>query len=395
MHYLELAHEAQLHREAYIALLDGLLQSTAAKRHFAQRVGITPQYLSYLLNPFDRTPGPDLARKMVDALPLDVTARDPLLQHLLLSSERRLQAHRTAQQEFPQVNLATHMALIQQAQTAANFAQHPEQAKAQQQALQATGALLLQQMSPMCYPLDYAQLCLWLHSVESARDLHANAIYHAKKARAVLGNFVRTDFGPAERERFADLAFHALRLEAVTYYNLKVARAAYDLCCAGEALPEVKQRPQTWLPHLYRDKINAYAELPRFSIRAAEAWAHHGKQLCEQIAHDEAPLWALMLDRSLARAYLRYGNVKKAMVLLQPFVEQVNRLPLVGVLHRVSFLRVYAEALWLSGERQAWESVIASTLHLASSAGLTHQIAEIKKRYGASVEWVAGVAGEK
>lgn len=382
MHYLELAHEAQLHREAYIALLNGLLQTTATKRRFAQRVGITPQYLSYLLNPFDRTPGPDLARKMVDALPLDATARDHLLQHLLLSSERRLQAHRMVQQEFSQVNLATHMALIQQAQAAANFAQHPDQAKAQQQVIQATGALLLQQMSPMCYPLDYAQLCLWLHSVESARNLHANAIYHAKKARAVLGNFVRTDFGPAERERFDDLAFHALRLEAVTYYNLKVACSAYDLCCAGEALPEVKQRPQAWLPHLYRDKINAYAELPRFSIRNAEAWAHHGKLLCEQSAHDEAPLWAFMLDRSLAQAYLRYGNPKKAAHLLQRLAAEVDHLPVVGILHRVSFLKTYAEALWNVGDRQTWEAVTTSALHLADSAGLIHQSIELKRRYG-------------
>jgi hypothetical protein len=95
-----------------------------------------------------------------------------------------------------------------------------------------------------------------------------------------------------------------------------------------------------------------------------------------------------MLDRSLAQAYLRYGNVKKATALLQPLVEQVDRLPLVGVLHRVSFLRVYAEALWLAGDRQAWEDVMRVTCQLADDAGLTHQMAEIRRRYGDSLEAV-------
>ena len=382
MHYLELAHEAQLHREAYIALLDGLLQTTAAKRHFAQRVGITPQYLSYLLNPFDRTPSPALARKMVDALPLEAAERETLYEHLLLASERRLKAQLALQQAFAQVDFVTQLDFIRQAYAAANFATDPAQAKTQQQLVRSAGNLLLQQMPPTLHPLAYAQLCLWLHSVESANNAHAHAIYHAKKARAVLGAFVRTDFPLAERDHFADLTFNALRLEAVTYYNLKVARPAYELCCAGETLPAVQQHPQSWLPHLYRDKINAYSQLPRFAIREAEQWTRHGKQLCEQVAHDEAPLWAIMLDRALAQAYLRYGKVKKATALLQPLVEELPRLPVVGLLHRVSVLRIYAEALWLAGDRQQWASVLATTWQLADSAGLTHQLAEIRHRYG-------------
>lgn len=381
MHYLELAHEAQLHREAYIAVLDGLLQTTAAKRHFAQSVGITPQYLSYLLNPFDRTPSPGLARKMVDALPLEVTEHANLLEHLLLSSERRLKAQIALQQEFTQVDVATHIALIHEAHTTANFATDPEQAKAQQQVVRTAGNLLLQRMRAAVYPLDYAQLCLWLHSVESASNLHANAIYHAKKARSRLSTLVRVDFRPEDRERFDDLSFNALRSEAVAYHNLNENRSAYSLCCAGEALPEVQHRPQAWLPHLYRDKINAYSQLPRFSIRAVEGWVRQGKQLCEQVTHDEAPLWAFMLDRSLAQAYLRYGNVKKATSLLHRLAAEVDHLPVVGILHRVSFLKTYAEALWNVGDRQTWEAVTASTIHLADSAGLAHQALELKRRY--------------
>lgn len=384
MHYLALAQEAQLHREAYIATLNGLLQTPAAKQQLAQTVGITPQYLSNLLNPFDRTPSPALATKIVDALPLDRAARDNLLEHLLLSSEQRLQVQWMLQREFSQVDVATQLDLIHRAHSAANFVTDPQQANARQQTVHTAGTLLLQQIQPMVQPLDYAQLCLWLHGVESSRNLHTNAIYHAKKARAVLSHFARTEFGPDNRERFDEFTFTALRLEAVTYTNLKVARSAYELCCAGEVLPEVTYRPAAWLPHLYRDKINAYSALPRFSIRAAERWAHHGKQLCEGVAHDQAPLWAFMLDRSMAQAYLRYGSVKKAMKLLKPLVEELEKLPVAGLLHRVSFLKTYAEALAMEGDQQTWTAVIASALELAEGAGLTHQIAEIKEQYGAN-----------
>ena len=99
MHYLELAHEAQLHREAYIAVLNGLLQTTAAKRTFAQSIGITQQYLSYLLNPFDRTPSPEVVafrrgdslgaglrtrREQKFALKLKYTHLDPSLLSLVM-----------------------------------------------------------------------------------------------------------------------------------------------------------------------------------------------------------------------------------------------------------------------------------------------------------------------
>ncbi|MEZ4860031.1 MAG: hypothetical protein R3C14_01930 [Caldilineaceae bacterium] len=386
MHYLELAHEAQLHREAYIAVLNGLLQTTAAKRHFAQSVGITPQYLSYLLNPFDRTPGPDLARKMVDALPLDAVERDHLLDHLLLSNVRRLQAKRALDQALPQADIATQLTLIRQAHTTATFATDPQQAHAQQQVVRTTGTLLLQQISPATHPLDYAQLCIWLHGVESACNFHVNAIYHAKQARAVLSNFVRCDFDPAQRPRFDDLSFTALRLEAVAYHNLKVARTAYELCCVGEDLPEVKRRPAVWLPHLYRDKINAYSELPRFSIRAAEQWARQGKEFCDQVVDEQAPLWAFMLDRSLAQAYLRYGKLQPALELLQRLGNEVDQLPVVGVLHRVAFLKTYAEALWVAGDHQTWQEVMGTTLRLIRRAGLTHQLAEIKRRYGEAID---------
>ena len=78
--------EAQLHKEAYSAAVKSALRTPGAKQDFAERVGISTQYLSYLLNPDDpRTPGPEVARKIADALPLDPEQRADVFEHLLLA----------------------------------------------------------------------------------------------------------------------------------------------------------------------------------------------------------------------------------------------------------------------------------------------------------------------
>jgi hypothetical protein len=93
-------------------------------------------------------------------------------------------------------------------------------------------------------------------------------------------------------------------------------------------------------------------------------------------------LWAFMLDRSLAQAYLRYGNLKKARRLLEQLQTGVGRLPVAGALHRVIFLKSYAEVCWREGDQDDWIDVMRSAIHLATTAGLRHQVEEIRTHYG-------------
>ncbi len=64
------AWEAQLHKEAYSAAINSVLRTPGTKHRFAARVGITPQYLSYLLDPNDpRAPGPEVPQNIANTLP--------------------------------------------------------------------------------------------------------------------------------------------------------------------------------------------------------------------------------------------------------------------------------------------------------------------------------------
>jgi len=380
MLYIELACEAQLHRETYIAVLNGLLQEPASKRQFAKTVGITPQYLSYLLNPYDRLPGAALARKMVAALPLDADARADLYEHMLLAREKRVKACQVILQDFGRTDVAMHLDIIQRAQQAAVFSRDPHQANVQQQVMRNSGVLLLSQLMPSVYPLEFAQLALWLSEMEGILNRQMNALYYAKQAHSVLSHIERTDFKLEAREHFDQLVVNTLRTEGVAYHNLKLDGTAYARYCAAEQTPAAARQAGAWLPHLYRDKINAYSGGARFSIRSVEAWVQHGKTLCEQSVHPQAALWSFMLDHSLAKAYLRYGNLKKGERLLTNLNEALPRLPVVGPLHRVLFLKIYAEAFWQTGDQAGWQAMLGSALTLATDAGLTHQIGEISRQ---------------
>jgi hypothetical protein len=100
--------EAQLHREVYVAVLNGLLRTPGEKRAFAQKVGISPVYLSYLLAldsgassyPTLRTPSLKVAQRIAQAAPAPADVRESLLLHMTLSNDKRVQSQRLAKQDL-------------------------------------------------------------------------------------------------------------------------------------------------------------------------------------------------------------------------------------------------------------------------------------------------------
>ncbi|MBK8024621.1 MAG: hypothetical protein IPK19_25145 [Chloroflexi bacterium] len=83
--FLTQAEQAALHRHTYTSVLKGLLAHGEAKYFAAERLGITPVYLSNLLDPDHPPPSPALAKRMVGALPLDADQRTGLLEHMILA----------------------------------------------------------------------------------------------------------------------------------------------------------------------------------------------------------------------------------------------------------------------------------------------------------------------
>src|SRR5579862_6861021 len=94
---IELALEEQAHRVAYRALLQSVLREPGSKERLARTVGISRQYLSYLLSPaygdgrIYRVPSARIAERIAAVLPAEPLVREQVREHMQLASQRRLQ----------------------------------------------------------------------------------------------------------------------------------------------------------------------------------------------------------------------------------------------------------------------------------------------------------------
>ena len=201
--------------------------------------------------------------------------------------------------------------------------------------------------------LDAIELCLVLHDVESVLNLHGDALYHALQARALLDG-IADPRAVSDRERYQHYQVNVVRAFAVAFHNLKLSRAAYDACLEADARAVAQKQLNLWRPHIVRDAINALSQRPRFALSTVEGLADRARAVAGQ---DDAtsPLWELLLDRSLGRAYLRYGNLKKARRVLRDQLDALDRTAVLGPLHRVSVLSTVAELHWIEGDRSAWQ----------------------------------------
>ena len=170
---------------------------------------------------------------------------------------------------------------------------------------------------------------------------------------------------------------------STAYHNLGLSRQAYDCCAAIEALSEFAQHAPRQIPHLYRDKLNALMDLNRFSIREAEFLAAQVEDVCEARVYrdEEIDLLVLLIRRSLARAYIRYGNLRKADRLLRDELDRLDKLSYIGPLHKVMVLRTSVELSWKHQDRDKWSDFVQQALRIARQAGLYHQIQEIQRSY--------------
>jgi tetratricopeptide (TPR) repeat protein len=390
--YLDLMLEAQLHREVYVAVLDSLLQERGSKRHLANVVGITPQYLSYVcvldqdpadLRAVSRTPSLAVAERIVRALPLPLEQRESLLEHMTLACERRLQAHESLQLRWADTTVDELVGELQRMHHRATFAQDLGSSRAEYRAIQEATGIILCRLDLRRQPFALASLCLIRSSVQCVLDRADDALWNAKLARAALSNLSlaieRQDGAKAE-----DLFVNAMQAEAVAYHNLGLFREAYRCCARAEASPAIGGRLDRWKPHLYRDKLNALSEIPRFAISEAMGLVDQVRAVCERgiYSDEENDLLLVMMHRSLAQAYLQRGDCAKAEGILQAEIDRMDGLAHIGALHRTLLWQTYARLCWERGSPSRWQNAIRRAWAIAHQAGLAHQLRCMQCEHG-------------
>ena len=390
MGILEHIYEAQLHREVYIALLNSALQEKASKRHLAEHIGITQQYLSYLLNPETddlhnfRVPSAKIAQKIASTLPLEREQREHLLEHMYLARDGTSHTTQTLRSELLAHPIEHFLQELRDAHQEANFATDPHLSRMKYLVVRDTCKMLLEYPILYTYPLNTVEVRMMLHDAQCLLNRTEDALYHAKLARAIMDSLSRDDYY-REQERFDSYHIEVFRAEARAYSDLRLYREAYDKCLEAEASDAMRYQPAAAIPQLYRDKLQALCRKPRFALSEAEGLVAQVTAICESSSNDLAPRWLFMTNQYLARAYLNHQNMKKAQNILKVIIEEINTIPHLGPLHQTLFLKTYAKFRWQEGDCTEWEYFIKQALTYAVEAGLAHQISDIKRTYGDTV----------
>jgi hypothetical protein len=386
MGILDSIHEAQLHREVYIAILNSALQEPGSKRCLAEQMEVTQQYLSYLLNPKTddpysfRVPSSKVAEKIANALPLEHEQREHLLKHMYLARDCNSGIAQTLRSELLARPVESFLKELREADQEANFATDPKIARTKYLLVRDTCKMLLEHSLLYTYPLSTVEICMLLHDVQCILNRTEDALYHAKLARAIMEGLSRNDY--RDKERFDSYQIRVLRAEVRAYSDLRLYRDAYEKCLEAEMSDAMRSQPEESIPQLYREKLQALCRRPRFALSEAEGLVAQVRIICDSSDNDLAPRWLFMANQYLVRAYLAHHNMKKAKKLLTEIFEQIPTIPHLGPLHQTIFLKTYARFRWEEGDSTEWEYFIKQALTYAVEAGLAHQISDIKRTYG-------------
>jgi transcriptional regulator with XRE-family HTH domain len=388
---IDLLEEAQLHREVYIALLQSALRVPGSKRQLAQQVGITPQYLSYLCDPYDaiHTPSPALAARIAAALPLDVPERQAVLEHMLLARERRLAAERSQRTIGDSAGpVEPVLQQLRAAHQAASFTPTTRAARHAYGILHLVSRQVVEKWDPRREPLACVEAALLLHDAACVLNRPSEALYYAKWAQAVLAPLDARAWRSEDQTRFDHYRVNVWVAEAVAHHNLGLYQPEAAAYMRAEAeLAEVNPTARAfWVPHLARGEINALRDRPRFTLSEVDGLARQARAVCERRDDPGDKLLLLLLNEAEGRAYLRYGSLEKAGQMLRGTLETLDKVPASGALHHVMVLKTVAWWRWAVGDQTEWRHFIELTLRTAITAGLAHQVAGLRQAYGPVLE---------
>ncbi|MFI5272026.1 MAG: hypothetical protein ACHQ4H_03205 [Ktedonobacterales bacterium] len=383
---VELAQEEQMHREVYVAILNSALLAVGSKARLAETLGISRTYLSYLLHPDPltsdsfRRPSLRIAERIARALPLDAKSRAALLAHMQGASLARLERLAPTALQMDDEQLSQRLGELRALHRAASYAPTVGAASTSYAVLRVACHTLIEHVEQHRHPLAFAELCFLLHDAQCVLNLPGEALFSAKRARAAL-EWPDERAQPIERSHLDALRIQAIRAETVALHNLGLFRQAYAGSLLAERLERMASGPTAQMPYVLRDRLEALTGRPRFTLADVVQLADTGRALCERGGSDTDALWAFLLGRSLAQAFVAYGSLERAGRLLDTLYHDMASVPLLGPLHRTLFLKTHATYLWRIGDRSGWEHVALRAVAVAQTAGLTRELAQLRRQY--------------
>lgn len=392
-HPLEQNWQPFLYRETYIAVLNFHLRQHGSKQAFARHLGITPVYLSYLLDPYNaRTPNRAMAERIAAALDIAPVERRELVEMMLAAKDRSrrtglpLPAAKSAAVDAPTVERLAWM--VENTHVAAKFATHPQQAAYLDDWAQVAGRQFLSYINPALYPVSWSEVALVLVEIAHNRGHHARALLLAKRVGAIL-QATGALAGDPLNYRYEHHLINARRNQAVTLNHLHLYDQALRALDSLGEMPQVRGDPLFWQPHLVRDRLDALRGMRRVAVSEVVYLAEAGTDACGGYPDSlTCDLLALLIQQKLADFYLLRGRTTVAQRTLQPWIERMQRVSRVGPLYRLMTLTTYARLQWAQGDVEGWRATMVNALTLGSTAQLRHRCATLLRSYPTAIHTV-------
>lgn len=382
--------EAQSHDEVYRAMLRAEWRKHGAVKEFAERTGIASQaFLSYVIGPHpQRNLSPKLAAIIANTLPWDAMQRESFTGHVSAAYEFRRKSIREQRQQLASRTLhhlveELHLSFIE----AISGADHTV-VKRHYAAVAERGKSIFSQSSPRSSALDFVELCLMLSNVLSVLDQAHEALFYARYAHKILSERERADYA-SQVEQFDHLLIQSLEMQSSALHILGLEREAYDLSGPATRWLLTQIKSPLWEARASSQPIFTLCETPRFSLREVKSLARDVSVACEMLAKKDeiaARKHQFNLHRALGLAYLRYGNLPEAERVLRPLLDQHQKIPELGLIHQVSFLRDLACQRLLVGDEVEFAELVKRALSIAVNAGFDHQIRKLRRIFGDTIQ---------
>ncbi|HEX9987301.1 MAG TPA: hypothetical protein VGE45_02350 [Chloroflexia bacterium] len=410
--FLDKIDAAQAHRETYIAVINSALSNHGDKQTAARVLGLLPHHLSETLNPgvdtdaYTRKLSPARVERLVRLLSLDPEIRQSLLEHIYLAwaEERVALSPHSSQRWLTHYAIADLLNDIGQAHVAATSTSNLEEARHKYRVIRRACQIIVRRIDfdphrvdndepdLNSHPLEFVQVCLFLHDVQCVLNRADDALAHAKYAYQIIAACVPEEFA-RRREYFDHLLVNTAVAECLAYRNLNLPKEAIEASYKAEQLVEEKRSHggQFWVPHIYMNRLKAIIERPSFTVGDVDGLVRQIEEAYKRRLGDFEERWYIQLMEARARGYLQYGirtksrlRLRKAGEALLKMVEQIDHLP-IGPVQKTRLLRTYGKVQWHLGALDAWRYYVRWALQTASSAGLDHQLVQAKEEYGSAV----------
>ena len=391
------ADEIELAQDVVVTTLKSAFRTRGSQTIFAEKAGISPVYLSYILNQ-KRMPSVEMARRLSTCLPLSDQDRGAWLTYV----EHYWQARRSlayAVQQMAHEDVETALAGVLGVHQHAMYDTNPARVRQACELALSMGQALASVFPMKSFPMDYLELCSRIYELHCLVGQQVEALAIAKHVH-FMAQLLQPP-RPQDIDDFEIKRFNALRLEIVSLNQFGLYKEAHAKCLSLAADKALDRSAIVIKTMFYWDWMNSMAHLPRSSIREArhltqEAWKTVERVNTAEWATEWGPLSHMLVSRSYAEVCISHGNYDEAAVVLRDESQAIDSDSIrhLGLLHRVMFMKTYARLLWRQPRRDVdqWLSVIQQAVHIAREAGLRNELSEIYQEYGPEIrDWRLGI----